>query len=239
MVPHNTIIYKHAEFTACIWSPAMRRGVVGFVVLACAIIIFLIPVCLQAKGMYVRDWIVITLRSAPDESSQAMGMASTNDLVEVLEEGNGWARVQTKDNKEGWVPSRFLSAQPPKTLYVKQLEERFKALQAENMQLKGLASGRTSGGVTPPGTSQPGIAIPPEIAFNDCPELKQGYDKLMHDAQEYSKKMNTLTEENNRLKTSDRLIFTFIGALFIMVGIVIGLFVQIVRTRPKKQGYRF
>ena len=103
----------------------MSRGVVGSAVLICALVAFSIPVCLHAKGMYVRDWIVITLRSAPNETSLAMGTASTNEQVEVLEEGKGWMRIQTKDGKEGWVAGRFLSAQPPKTLYVKQLEDKF------------------------------------------------------------------------------------------------------------------
>ena len=217
----------------------MRRGFLSFLALVCAIFIFLPPVCLQAKGMYVRDWIVITLRSTPNESSEAVGMASTNDLVEVLEEGVGWTRIHTKDGKEGWVPSRFLSVQPPKTFFVKQLEEKIKALQEENMRLQGLSSERTSGGVASPGSGQPGIVVPPEVAFSDCAGLKQGYDKLFKDSQDCSKKMIFIAEENNRLKTSERLIFTFIGGAFIIGGIVIGLFVQMIRARPKKQGYRF
>jgi uncharacterized protein YgiM (DUF1202 family) len=211
----------------------------SFVVLVCAIFIFLSPVCLHAKGMYVRDWIVITLRSAPNETSSAMGTASTNERVEVVEEGKGWMRIQTKDGKEGWVAGRFLSAQPPKTMHLKQMEEKLTALQVENMRLRGLIAGRTSSGVTSPGTAQPGIVVPPEGAFADCPKLKQDYDKLAQDSREYSKKISIIDAENNRLKTSERLIFTFIGGIFIILGIVIGLFVQIVRARPKKQGYKF
>ena len=220
----------------------MRRWVIGFVVLVCAIFIFLSPVCLHAKGMYVRDWIVITLRSAPNETSSSMGTASTNEHVEVLEEGKGWMRIQTKDGKEGWVAGRFLSAQPPKKLYLRQTEEKLTALQVENMRLRGLISGRTSSGVASPGAAQPGqqgIVVPPEVAFSDCPKLKGDYDKLMRESQEYSKKLSIIDAENNRLKTSERLIFTFIGGIFIILGILIGLFVQMVRARPKKQGYKF
>ena len=79
----------------------MRRGVIGFVVLVCASSSFSIPVCLHAKGMYVRDWIVITLRSAPDETSSAMGTASTNEYVEVLEEGKGWMTDPDQGRERG------------------------------------------------------------------------------------------------------------------------------------------
>ncbi|HVN70768.1 MAG TPA: TIGR04211 family SH3 domain-containing protein [Desulfomonilia bacterium] len=218
----------------------MNKGVVGLAALICTILILVPPVYLNAKGMYVRDWIVITLRSTPNESSQAVGTANTNDLVEVLEEqGDGWSRIRNKDGIEGWVPGRFLSAQPPKTFFVKQMEDRIRALQDENMRLKGLTSARTTGGVASPGGMQHGNFIPPGIAFSDCTGLKQGYDKLLHDSQDCSKKIEVLTSENSRLKTSDRLIFTFIGGLFIVFGIVIGLFIEMVRGRPKKQGYRF
>jgi SH3 domain protein len=217
----------------------MRRGVIGFVVLVCSIFIFLLPVCLHAKGMYVRDWIVVTLRSAPNDTSSSMGTASTNEHVEVLEEGKGWMRVQTKDGKEGWVAGRFLSAQPPRTMHLKQMEEKLTALQVENMRLRGLISGRTSSGVSAPGATQPGAVLPTEAAFADCPKLKVDYDKLMQESQDYSKKISIVDAENIRLKTSERLIFTFIGGLFIILGIVIGLFVQMVRARPKKQGYKF
>jgi SH3 domain protein len=220
----------------------MRRGVSGFLVLVCTIFIFLSPACLYAKGMYVRDWIVITLRSAPDETSSIMGTASTNERVEVLEEGKGWMRIQTKDGKEGWVAGRFLSAQPPKTLYLKQMEEKLTGLQVENMRLRGLIAGRTSSGVASPGVSQPGlkgVVVSPEGAFDDCTTLKGNYDKLMHESQECSKKISIIDAENNRLKTSERIIFTFIGGVFIVLGIIIGLFIQIVRSRPKKPGYKF
>jgi hypothetical protein len=217
----------------------MRRGVLCFLVLVITIFIFVSPACLHAKSMYVRDWIVITLRSAPNETSLAIGTASTNDLVEVLEEGNGWVRIQTKDGKEGWVALRFLSAQPPKSFYVKQQEDKFKALQIENMRLRGLIASHTSGGAGSPGAGAQGIVVPPEVAFADCPKLKGDYDKLMRESQEYSKKISIIDAENNRLKTSDRLIFTFIGGIFILLGIVIGLFIQMVRARPKKPGYKF
>ena len=220
----------------------MSRGIVGSAVLICALVAFSIPVCLHARGMYVRDWIVITLRSAPDETSSPMGKASTNELVEVLEEGKGWMRIQTKDGIEGWVATRFLSAQPPKTMYLKQMEEKLAALQVENMRLRGLIAGRTTGGVASPGAEQQGkqgIVVPPEVAFADCPKLKIDYDKLMLESQEYSKRISTIDAENNRLKTSERLIFTFIGGIFIILGIVIGLFVQMVRARAKKPGYKF
>ncbi len=216
----------------------MRRGVHIFPVLVSAVLLFASPEFLHAKSMYVRDWIVITLRSAPNETSLAMGMASTNDQVEVLEEADGWVRIQTRDGKEGWVAARFLSPQPPKTLQVKQLDEKIKSLQVENMRLRGLIASHTTGGASA-GAGVQGTGIPPEVTFADCPSLKADHDKLVRTSQECTKKLGIVDAENSRLKTSERLIFTFIGGVFIILGIVIGLLIQMVGARSKKHGYKF
>lgn len=219
----------------------MRRGVRYFLVLLSVLFIFIYaaPPYLHARSMYVRDWIVITLRSAPNETSLAMGTASTNDQVEVLEEVNGWVRIQTRDGKEGWVATRFLSPQPPKNLQLKQLEDKIRALQVENMRLRGLIASHTTGGSAPVGAGAQSMSIPPEVAYADCPSLKAEYDRLMRSSKECTRKISLVDAENNRLKTSERLFFTFIGGIFIILGIVIGLLIQMVGSRSKKHGYKF
>ncbi|HPE46671.1 MAG TPA: hypothetical protein PK380_12445, partial [Deltaproteobacteria bacterium] len=70
-------------------------------------------------------------------------------------------------------------------------------------------------------------------------ELQARYDRLLKENRECTRDKGVLVEENSRLKTSERLFFTFIGGVFIVLGVLIGLFIQMVSGRPKKQGYRF
>jgi SH3 domain protein len=204
--------------------------VVNAAVLACILVI--IPLYLQARTMYVRDWITVSVRSAPYENSQSLANASTNDMVEVLEEGDGWTRVKTQRGIEGWVQSRYLSPQPPRTLLAHQLEERLKALQEENTRLRGLK-------LAAPQAGQPATGAPIDIILPDCPDLQKNYEKLSKELKARSEKLDLLTSENSRLKTSERLVFTLIGGMFIGIGIIIGFFLQAVRSHPKKPGYRF
>jgi SH3 domain protein len=190
--------------------------------------------------MYVRDWITVSVRSAPYENSQSLANASTNDRVEVLEEGDGWTRVKTQRGIEGWVQSRYLSPQPPRTLLAHQLEERLKALQEENTRLRGLKpSDQLGAKPAAPQTGQPAAGAPLGVIVSDCPELQKNYEKLSKDLKLRSERLDLLTSENSRLKTSERLVFTLIGGMFIGIGIIIGLFLQAVRSHPKKPGYRF
>jgi hypothetical protein len=61
----------------------------------------------------------------------------------------------------------------------------------------------------------------------------------MKDLKVRSERVDLLMKENTRLKTSERLLFTLIGGAFIALGIIVGLFLQAVRSHPKKPGYRF
>jgi hypothetical protein len=217
----------------------MRRGGKVFLALVSLIMIFP-PGSLHATTMYIRDWIVVTMRSAPNEGSQAVGSASTSDRVEVLEDSAGWSRIQTRTGAEGWVPARFLSAQPPKSLYVKQLEERIKALQGENMRLKGIKMPEAPvGGPPTAAMGTQGVQAPLVVSGEDYALCKARYEKLLAQSKECTLKNSALDAENSRLKTSERLFFTFIGGIFIVLGVLIGLFIQMASGKPKKQGYRF
>jgi SH3 domain protein len=216
----------------------MRRMLVNTAVLACALVI--IPLCLQARSMYVRDWITVSVRAAPYEASQTVAHANTNDMVEVLEEGDGWTRVKTEKGIEGWVQSRYLTPQPPRTLVTRRLEERLKALQEENARLRGLKpSDQYSAGPAAQKAAQPGAGAPIDTVLPDCPELQKNYERLVKDLKIRSERIDLLMKENTSLKTSERLLFTLIGGAFIALGIIVGLFLQAVRSHPKKPGYRF
>lgn len=185
---------------------------------------------LHAKTMYIRNWMTVSVRATPDEASQIIGNATTNDPVQVIEEGGGWSHIRTAKGKDGWVPSRYLTPQLPATVSAQQCEERIKALQEENRKLQELASKKPE-----PVSAQPG-ATPAGL---DCPSLQKQYEMLQKDNKVLTDKNNALVEENSRLKTSENLTFTVIGGVFIIIGIMVGLLLQLVRGHSKKGGLRF
>ncbi|MDT8274116.1 MAG: TIGR04211 family SH3 domain-containing protein, partial [Desulfomonilia bacterium] len=112
--------------------------------LVVSLVILLVQACpLHARGMYVRDWITITLRTAPSEGARDIGLANTNDFLEILQEQGEWYRVKTPGGKDGWVQARFLTNQTPKALIIEQLNDKVqslteanRALEEENKQLQ-------------------------------------------------------------------------------------------------------
>jgi len=198
--------------------------------------IMLFPVMdLHAKTMYVRNWMMVSVRATPDEASQTIGNAATNEPVEVIEEGGGWSHIRTKRGKDGWVPTRYLTPQIPSTVSAQQCEEQIKALQEENRKLQELASKKPETATAQPGTAPAQFAP----AGADCASLQKQFEKLGKDNKVLTDKYNALMEENSRLKTSENLTFTVIGGVFIIIGIIVGLLLQLVRGHSKKGGLRF
>ena len=75
----------------------------------------------QAKGLYIRDWIGVPVRVAPGDGAREIGQASSNDLVEVLQVNTEWALVRTPAGKVGWIRNRYLTDKMPKSLLIEQL----------------------------------------------------------------------------------------------------------------------
>lgn len=202
------------------------------------------PFCgAYAAGMYVRDWITITVRTEPNESAKIISVAKSNDYLEILKEGEEWSRVKAPDGREGWVMSRYLTKQMPKTLMSDRLKDQVKSLAEQVAALK----------------KENDRLLKENKSLNSSEEiqaLRLEYERLQRESGEYAemKKRNDelearykadadaierLTRENSRMKTSERLIFTLLGGGFIGAGLVIGMVLQVFRGRPKKAGYRF
>jgi len=202
----------------------------------------------EAAGMYVREGSRSAVREAPMDGSRILGMAESNDYLEIFEVRGDWSRIKTPGAVEGWVQNRFLSRQMPKSLIIDQLNEKVKALtdenqvlQEENTQLKKENRERSfkMSGVSKEVEDIRKKYDTLEQESSHYLDLKKRYEELQIKSKEAGEKMEGLTRENSRLKTSERLIFTLIGGGFIIIGLVIGTLAQYVRTGQKKGGYKF
>lgn len=200
-----------------------------------------------ARGLYVRDRVSIPLKRSPSENAQVVGMAGTNDYLTIQEEGVEWVKVTTPDGQQGWVPERMLSTETPRALIIDQLNEKLRimgttlktvqeqnqVLAKENRELKSNVNTLS----TDVGKSKEDFDKLKEASTTYL-QLKADYDKLADDNQAKAARLEELGKENSRLKTSERVKFTFAGGGFILLGIILGGMLQSVRSRPRKSGYK-
>jgi len=229
-------------------SSIMNTKTLWWIIMMCTILMVVAAHSAYAKGVYVRDWITITVRTRPSEDAKIIAMANSNDYLEVIQDKPPhWTKVRTSSGKEGWALTRYLSEETPKALIVDQLSEKVKIqaenilalsdenkqLQKENREFRYKISNLTKG-VEKSKSEYENL----KNASSAYLELKASYDKLMAADKEHQDQMNTLSKENSRLKTSERIKFTLIGGGFVILGLILGVFLHALSARPKKSGYK-
>ncbi len=82
-----------------------------------------------AAARYVTPSAEVVVRTGQGNEYKIIGMVKDGDAVELLQEGDDYAKVRLPDGREGWMLKRFLSAAPPLSVVVA-------SLRAENEKMK-------------------------------------------------------------------------------------------------------
>lgn len=99
----------------------------------------LIPTFAGAKEIqYVSDQLEATLRKGKTNQHQIVRMLRSGAPLEILDvdEKDGYTRVRTADNAEGWILTRYLQKTPVARMQLPELEKQIAAFREENNRLK-------------------------------------------------------------------------------------------------------
>lgn len=212
-----------------------------------AIMLLMLPAQGYAKGLYVRDWITISVRSDARDAARVIGMANSNDYLEILQQNEKWAKVRTPDGKVGWVLNRYLTDKTPKALIVDQLsekvqiqEEKIRSLRDENKQFQkeNREQKYKISSLSKDVSKVQGQYDNLKQDSSAYLELKAKHDKLLEQDKSRGAQMEALAAENRSLKNSERLMFILLGGGFVIFGMIIGALFQALRLRPKRAGYK-
>ncbi len=119
--------------------------------LSLALLVIMAPAS-AARADYVRDEIRINMRTGPGVNYRIVQLLASGDQVTRLGEKEDWTQVRTPAGEEGWVPSTYLSSEPPPSVqlpdvtarlrktgaHARELEEQLKAQAREVVELEGL-----------------------------------------------------------------------------------------------------
>lgn len=89
-----------------------------------------------AATLYVSDLKTITARTGPGNSHRIITMLDSGDAVEVIQPGEEWTLVRLSSGKEGYVISRFLTSETPKSIILAELQTQHTALKARAEELE-------------------------------------------------------------------------------------------------------
>ena len=87
---------------------------------------------------WVRDRIVISVRSAPGTDSQVIRTISSGAGMQLLERSSdgAYARVKLSNGVEGWVATRYLVDKPIAAMRLAEMEKEWRGFKEDNEQLR-------------------------------------------------------------------------------------------------------
>jgi SH3 domain protein len=85
----------------------------------------------KAETQYVSDVLIISVKEGQDPDAPTLGFLRSATPLEVLEETEELMRIQTEKGLQGWVRKKFIVADKPKAVIVKELEEKISLLESD------------------------------------------------------------------------------------------------------------
>ena len=198
----------------------------------------------QAQTRYVTDRTIVELRRGPSTEYLILRNLEAGEQVEVLEQNEeGYSRVRVADQgTEGWILTRFLSAEPiarerlaAAERNLTSAQERVATLQAQNEQLtRDLASTRTEleQSRANHGTASRELADIRTAAANVV-EIRDENASLKQRLVQRDREVEQLTTDNARLAGRSDQNWFIVGAAVLLAGIVIGLIAPSVRRKRR------
>ncbi len=209
-----------------------------------ALVALLVSVCsLPATAgdmRYVSELMEITLRTGPGTGRKIIAMLPSDLKVEVLTPGDEWTQIRTPDGKEGWVVSRYLTAEMPKSLQLERLQRKYEALvkkadelAKQNNELK-TRNQELGSELATKAKSLDELAASYKTLKDDSAEflkVKARYQKAATRLTELSAKSEKLEEALSKLELHQNIRWFLSGAGVLLVGFIIGFSAKRQRRR--------
>jgi len=203
-----------------------------------------------AESAWVTDQFEITLRSGPSTSNAIQRMLASGAEVEVLETDseNGYSRVRTAGGTEGWVLTRYLMNEPAAreqlaalTSQLTNAASRGSSLNTQLSAIRGEYEGATKRIATlerDKSKLESELAEIKKTAANVLAINNQNKDLREQLAAEEIR-VATLEQENRELTSQTTRYWFMSGALVLVVGMALGLWLPRIRWQRRSRYDRF
>ena len=210
----------------------------------------LLPVPALAESAWVTDQFEITLRSGPSTSNAIQLMVGSGTRLEVLERDadSGYTRVRTQGGTEGWVLTRYLmneaSAREQLQTLTGQLTNANSRGSSLDSQLTAIRSEYDAANRKIQTLERDKAAVENELAeikrtAADVLSINERNKSLMDELTAAQIRADTLEQENRALSSQTTRYWFMAGALVLLVGILLGIWLPRIRWQRRSRYDRF
>lgn len=210
----------------------------------------LLPLSALAEPAWVTDQFEITLRSGPSTSNAIQLMVGSGTRLEVLERDpdSGYSRVRTQGGTEGWVLTRYLmneaSAREQLQTLTSQLTNANSRGSSLDTQLKAIRSEHDAANRQIQTLERDKAAVEKQLAeikrtAADVLSINEQNKSLMDQLTAAQIRADTLEQENRELSAQTTRYWFMSGALVLLVGIILGIWLPRIRWQRRSRYDRF
>lgn len=190
--------------------------------------------------MFVTDSMKITLRIGPGNDRKILAMVKSDEAVNVLETRKEWSFVRTADGKEGWVISRFLTANQPNSILLEDLRQEHSQLLAEAATLRNENTALSSekqqliAKIETDKEQLASLTQSYETLKNesaDFIQLKKDYEGTKAALEQQTQRAEALDAEAKKLRWNQNVRWFLSGAGVLLLGFIIGFSTKRQRRR--------
>ena len=204
----------------------------------------------MAEPAWVTDQFEITLRSGPSTSNAIQLMVDSGTRLEVLERDpdSGYSRVRTQGGTEGWVLTRYLMREPSAREQLEtltgQLTNATTRGSSLNSQLESIRSEYDSANQQIATLESEKAVVEQELAeirrtAANVLSINDQNKSLMDQLTAAQIRADTLEQENRELASQTTRYWFMSGALVLLVGVILGLWLPRIRWQRRSRYDRF
>ncbi len=190
-----------------------------------------------AETRYISDTLVVTVRNNTSNDYQVLERLISNTPVTILAEQGNFYQVRTPDGSEGYVLQQYITAEPPKTLIIEQLQAQIAALEEDYRQLQARYTELQD--VNEDAVENTNLVIQLEETRTNLKQMTEQYENLRESSadvltlyennqlleeqnQSLNREVQVLREENSSFHRSNMIQWFLAGAAVFLGGWLIG-----------------
>ncbi|HMB14854.1 MAG TPA: TIGR04211 family SH3 domain-containing protein [Pelovirga sp.] len=190
-----------------------------------------------AETRYISDTLVVTVRNNTSNDYQVLERLISNTPVTILAEQGNFYQVRTPDGSEGYVLQQYITADPPKTLIIEQLQTQIAALEEDYRQLQARYTELQD--VNEDAVENTNLVIQLEETRTNLKQMTEQYENLRESSadvltlyennqlleeqnQSLNREVQVLREENSSFHRSNMIQWFLAGAAVFLGGWLIG-----------------
>jgi SH3 domain protein len=210
----------------------------------------MLPLCAPAQPAWVSDQFEVNIRTGPSTENAIQVMIESGTQVEVLERNDalGYARVRTSGGTEGWVESRYLMPEPSAREQLEKLTSQLTSATSRgsslNTQLESVRDEYQAAQLSIKSLQSDKSSLESELAeikrtSANVLTINQQNKELREQLVDADVRTESLEQENRELSSQTNRYWFMSGALVLVVGVILGLWLPRIRWQRRSRYDRF